>query len=262
MHTLLDPVLALLSSIYIWPLVLAIPIGFLIGLVGVGGVLVVPLLANVAGYGERAAIGMSLASFVCLGVVALLSRIRTGKLPSLKEWLLYATMVPGAAAGAFALDYIPDLYLSICIAISVVTTGTWTVFYRSPPRESQTALGFRRSAVYGTITGSASALTGTGGPLVLMPLLMSQGVAVKEALGLSKAAQLPVALTATVVRGFGGGIDFGVAGTLSVLLIAGMLIGTRTAGLLPANGLRRAVGWALTAVGVALCVADVRKVVS
>jgi uncharacterized membrane protein YfcA len=245
---------------HLWPLTLGLPIGFVIGLVGVGGVLLVPTLANLSGYSERDAIGISLASFVCLGVVGLIARIRDAKPPSKMEVLLYVAMIPGAAAGAFAIGFIPDVYLSVLVALAVIATGLWSVL-QAPGAKQWHPAGYGRSAIYGSITGGASVLTGTSGPLVLMPLLLSQGVAVREALGLSKAAQLPVALTATITRGLGGGIDFGVAGTLSALLIVGMLAGTRVANRVPAEHLRRTVGWALTIAGVGLCAAIVVKAV-
>jgi uncharacterized membrane protein YfcA len=250
---------AFCCSYHLWPLALGLPIGFLIGLVGVGGVLLVPTLANLSGYGERDAIGISLASFVCLGVVGLVGRIREKKRASNMELLLYVTMIPGAAVGAFAIGFIPDIYLSVLVALAVISSGLWTVL-QTPHANQRHPAGFRRAAIYGSITGSASVLTGTSGPLVLMPLLLSQGVAVREALGLSKAAQFPVALTATITRGLGGGIDFGVAGTLSALLITGMLAGTRVANRVPAEHLRRTVGWALTLAGAGLCVAIAVKV--
>jgi uncharacterized membrane protein YfcA len=239
----------------LWLLLLALPIGFLIGLVGIGGILVVPLLSGVVGLDERDAIGTSLASFVCLGIVGTYSRLRDAK-PSAQEWLLYLAMIPAAAAGALALGFIPNIVLSLIVAAGAFATGIWAAFFKGSPSGGPFGPGFTKSAVYGAFTGSASALTGTGGPLVLMPLLLWRGVTAEEALAISKAAQLPIALTATITRAQSSTIDFGVAGALTVMLAAGMILGTRVSAHVSANHLRRTIGYALAGVGIALFAAD------
>lgn len=242
----------------LWPVLLGLPIGFLIGLVGVGGILVVPLLSGTMGLDERDAIGTSLASFVCLGVVGAYSRMRAAR-PSPQEWLLYLAMIPAAAAGALALGVIPNIVLSMVVAAGTFATGVWAVLVKELPSDRPFRPGLTRSAVYGAFTGSASALTGTGGPLVLMPLLLWLGVAAGEALALSKAAQLPIALTATITRAQSSAINYGVAGGLTVTLVAGMILGTRVSAHVSANHLRRTIGYALASVGVALFAAALLK---
>lgn len=239
----------------LWPVLLGLPIGFLIGLVGVGGILLVPLLSGLIGLDERDAIGTSLASFVCLGVVAATSRLRAAK-PSAQEWLLYLAMIPAAAVGAFALGLIPNIVLSLLVAAGTLATGLWAALFKGLPDGRPFRPGFARAAAYGAFTGSASALSGTGGPLVLMPLLLWQGVNAQEALALSKAAQLPIALTATITRAQSGSIDFGLAGALTALLVAGMLLGTRVSAYVSASDLRRTIGYALACIGIALLAVD------
>ena len=243
----------------LWPLLLGLPIGFLIGLVGVGGILVVPLLSGVIGLDERDAIGTSLASFVCIGIVASYSRLRAAR-PSAQEWLLYLAMIPGAAAGALALGFIPNIVLSMVVATGTFATGVWAALFNGSLSSRPFGPGSARSAVYGAVTGSASALTGTGGPLVLMPLLLWQGVNAQEALALSKVAQLPIALAATITRAQSSTINFGVAGVLTVMLVVGMILGTRVSAQVSANNLRRTIGYALAAIGIALFAGALLKV--
>ena len=51
--------------------------------------------------------------------------------------------------------------------------------------------------VIGAITGFGSALTGTGGPVVLVPILVWCEMPILAAVGLSQAIQMPIALLAT-----------------------------------------------------------------
>ena len=49
---------------------LALPIGFLIGLIGIGGVLLTPALVHIFGRDIHEAVSLSLASFTLAGVMA------------------------------------------------------------------------------------------------------------------------------------------------------------------------------------------------
>lgn len=233
-------------------LFLAVPIGALIGLVGVGGVLLVPMLAALGGCSERDSIGLSLASFVALGAVSLFVHgRRTGTLTR-AEAMLFAAMVPGAIAGALFVDRLPESALAFIVAAAVTCTGAWAL--RAPPPGSATnnrPAGATLIAI-GGITGAASALSGTGGPLVLMPLLLVRGIAIADALGLSRIAQLPIALSATLTRTAGSGVNLFSAAVLGVALMAGMLAGTRLAHRMHSQRLFATVGWALLGTGLGL----------
>lgn len=230
-------------------LLLALPIGVLIGVVGLGGLLLVPLLAELGHYGEHEAIGLSLASFVALGAIGFIERFRTGTPPARSELMLYAAMIPAAAAGTFAIAYIPEHILALVIALSIATTGLWTVFAPNVGGTSPLPSNPLRVTAYGAIAGAGSALTGTGGPLVLMPLLIAEGVAIRETISIARASQLPIALTATITRARTATLNIPPAIMLSTLMIIGMLIGTKLATQVPAKTLQKAVAWLLTITG-------------
>ena len=50
---------------------LGLPIGFLIGLIGIGGVLLTPALVHIFGRDIHDAVSLSLASFVLAGAIAM-----------------------------------------------------------------------------------------------------------------------------------------------------------------------------------------------
>jgi uncharacterized protein len=74
--------------------------------------------------------------------------------------------------------------------------------------------------------GVASAVTGTGGSVLLVPVLLWLELPVLTAIGLSQAIQLPIALTATVGSTVYGVLDWELAGLLS----AGVGVGRRAPG--------------------------------
>ncbi len=240
-------------------LLLALPIGVLIGFVGIGGVLLVPLLATLGGCSERDAIGVALASFITLGAVSVLVRIRGAGMPKRAEWFLFGAMIPGAVAGALAVQRLPDGLLALFVAAAITATGIWALRTPAAGGPARDVPSVPALTAIGGVTGAASALSGTGGPLVLMPLLLVRGVAVAEAISLARIAQFPVALSATLARSAGSSLDLPTAGALSAVLLAGMLGGTRLAASVQPGSLTRAVGWALLVAGAALGLSALRR---
>jgi uncharacterized membrane protein YfcA len=102
----------------------------------------------------------------------------------------------------------------------------------------------------GGLVGYASAISGTGGPVTLIPLLLALRTPAAAAVALGLAAQLPIALSATVVYALEGRIDLRLGATLGALLVAGTYAGAKLSGRLSGRGLTAAV--ALTLVGVGL----------
>ena len=67
-------------------------------------------------------------------------------------------------------------------------------------------------------------MSGTGGPLVLLPILLWLHVPVLAAVGLSQVIQLPISAFATAGNILYGAIDATVAAALSVLLMVGGVV--------------------------------------
>ena len=99
--------------------------------------------------------------------------------------------------------------------------------------------GTAAGAAIGGATGFASALTGTSGPMVAMPLLAWRGMSIRERIALAQIAQVPIALGATLAFLSFSEIPWRLALLSSAVLCAGMLVGMRFTPLLGAYWLRR-----------------------
>jgi uncharacterized protein len=99
-------------------------------------------------------------------------------------------------------------------------------------------------------------VSGTGGPLVMVPLLLWSGMEVRRTLAVSQIAQLPVAATATLANGLTGSLDIAAAAVLSLGVVAGMLAGLEAGRRMDASRLRRSVAWCLVIAGIALLAKD------
>ena len=95
------------------------------------------------------------------------------------------------------------------------------------------------------MVGCLSAWSGTGGPVVLLPLLALLGVPATLGVDAAQRVQLPVALAATAVNFAAGRLDILLGLGIGVLVLAGWAVGRWLARRLPVPRLRQAVALAL-----------------
>lgn len=222
--------------------------GLLIGLTGIGGVLLVPVLTQAAGVPLERAVAASLLGFLVAGIYAAFVHLRRARLEPRPVVVLCVTAAAGAAAGAATLDWLPASAVRLFIAVLCLASGLHALLLKALPSKrtpSSPILG-----MLGGLVGYASAISGTGGPVTLIPLLLALRTPAAAAVALGLAAQLPIALSATVVYALEGRIDLRLGATLGVLLVAGTYVGAKLSGRLSGRGLTMAV--ALTLVGVGL----------
>lgn len=232
----------------------AMVIGSLIGSVGIGGVLLVPWLTGVIGFGVREAVAIAMASYIATGIVAILQALVTGDWRELGGyWPLVVATLPGAFLGGLAIALIPDATALLVLAIFLVLTGGWSLV-RHRYLDTRTAEYEASGWITGGVTGFASAITGTGGPAVLIPILLWRGIPVLAAIALGQIVQLPIALAATGGNLASGPFDLGAAAIVGAALTPGVLFGRWVAKRLPIGLLTRILALVLIATGVWLAV--------
>ena len=227
-------------------------IGALIGAIGVGGVLLAPLLALVAGLSVQQAIGTAMLGFVVPGVVALLTEGRPkGHRGQSIGGLLIAT-VPGAVGGTMALGHLPQRAALLVLALALGFSGARLLFkHKFAPKRSGGDRQAKAGVMTGLVVGFLSALTGTSGPLVLTPLLVARGAPVTEAIVMGQLVQLPIAASATLANLHAGTIQLVTGLAIGALMLPGALLGARLRAVIPLPLLARLVGLMLVAAGVA-----------
>ena len=162
--------------------------------------------------------------------------------------------MPGALLGALAASATPAAALQLLIAALAASSGL-QILLRCPPsvgaRPAQ-PLVVSTGIFVGVLSGFLSALTGTGGPAVLLPALLWLRVPILTALGLAQAVQPPIALLATLGNLLTGTMDWALSLPLAVGLAAGAWFGARLAHALDPTRLRKLVGAVLLGVGLLL----------
>jgi uncharacterized membrane protein YfcA len=229
--------------------------GLLIGCVGIGGVILVPALVYLAGQSFETAIAVAMCAFIASGLVGSYAYAKAGSIDRSKTAWTWAGALPCAFAGALLVNVAAPALLELLIGLLTAGSGLYALAVRRDARAvCERSLSAPALTVIGAVTGFLSALTGTGGPLVLIPILVSLDVPLLASLGLAQAIQLPVAAAATGGNVLAGTLDVPMALTLAGGIAIGTWIGAKVAHGLPKDTLRKAVAALLVLVGGAMLV--------
>lgn len=228
----------------------ALVIGALIGSIGIGGILLAPWLIGVVGLDVRDAITISSASFVATGLAAFVLFARGERKHLGHGWPLILATIPGAFIGAVALGFAPKRLSLALLATLLIATGVRVLARGMPPERNRGARSIGADCAVGAIGGFVSALTGTGGPMVLVPIQLWRGAPLLAAVAIGQVVQLPIAATATLGNFMSGGVDIVAAAFIGAMLVPGVIAGNRLAQAVPLGTLTRVVAVLLVAVGV------------
>jgi len=232
---------------------LALVSGVLIGCVGIGGVLLVPCLTFL-GVDVHEAIAASMFSFVFSGIVGVWLYSRAGSIDWISANWLSGGAMPGALAGAFIAARLGGAVLLALVGAAVLFAGVRSLRRGAGPYEGTRALRPPALLLIGLLVGAASAITGSGGPLLLVPLLMWLRLPVLSAVGLGQVIQIPIAGLATIGNLLVGHLDLRLGAVLGIGVAIGTAGGARIAHAAPVHLLTRLVALVLLAVGAFLLV--------
>lgn len=226
--------------------------GLAIGATSIGGVLVVPVLTTLAEIDPGRAVAAASLGFAFTGAAAWLAgrsddAAHSG--PIGRSLALDGSVLAGAALGALTLAWLPAGLLRTAVGLIALGSGVHALIGRT--RARSTALPAPVLALLGGSVGCLSAWSGTGGPVVLLPLLALAGMPPAGAVDAAQRVQLPVALAATAVNFAAGRLDWALGTAIGLLVLAGWALGRRIARGLPAQRLRQAVAFALIGAGFA-----------
>lgn len=227
--------------------------GILIGCVGIGGVIIVPVLVYLFGAPIHTAIAAAMFAFLLSGIAgtAVYAKQRSIRW-DMTGWM-WAGAMPAAFGGALVASLVPPAVIEAAVGLLAAASGLDALLGNGRRRARGDELPSNPGLLTaGAFTGFASSLTGTGGPLVLIPILVWLELPVLVAIGLAQAIQLPIALLATAGNVIAGTLDIIAGGSIGVGIVLGTWAGSRLAHVLPQAALRRIVSALLVAVGAAI----------
>jgi len=193
-------------------LALGLATGFLAGLLGIGGgMLMVPFLTIIIGqHGVPAdmAVKMAIATSMATILFTSLSSVRAHHRRGAVRWPIVRGMAPGilaggllAGAGAFSL--LKGQTLALVFGLFVSFSATQMLRNRKP-KPSRQMPGFTGQAAAGAGVGFLSGLVGAGGGFVSVPFMTWCNVPIHNAVATSAALGFPIALANTLGYVVGG----------------------------------------------------------
>ena len=230
-------------------LIVGLVTGLLIGMVGIGGILLAPMLVFILGIDLHLALATSSLSFLFAGIAGTIAYAGKGSISwTMVGWVAVGA-VPAALLGAGVNVLLDAGALTVILAVLIAASGINTLI-KTPLAIRGSFQGNRFVLILiGVAVGFGSALTGTGGPVLLLPILMLINVPALAAIGVSQAIQLPIAIFASAGFLSFGRIDIALGVQLGIAMAIGVVIGARVAHKVRAEQLRRIIALVLVAVG-------------
>lgn len=226
--------------------------GALIGATGIGGVLLVPVLTHFGGVPLPQAIAAASLAFALPALVAL-RPLRRNPAQLLSALPLLLGALAGAAGGAFLVQAFSAPLLFAGVTALVLFAGVRGLIAPKNPTTGAPPLSTAALLGLGVLVGVVSALTGTGGPVLLLPLLMLCRQPVTFAVVAAQAIQLPVALSSSAVHFAAGRVDWRLALVCGAVMLLGSLLGQRLSQRMNRQQLQRFVSVLLLMVGMWFC---------
>jgi len=223
--------------------------GTLIGTVGVGGILLTPLLIFLVGTELHIAQATSSFSFLFTGVVGIMIYARKKSIAWDHVLWISVGIIPATLLGAKVNTILSGTVLTVILATLIVFSGYNALTKRKADFKPSQTLSKASRILIGLCVGFGSSLTGTGGPVLLVPILLLLQFMPLAAVGISQAIQLPIAIFATIGFVLYGEINFSLGFTLGMVQSIGVLVGGKIAHSLPRDKLRIVVAITLIAVG-------------
>ena len=206
--------------------------GFLAGLLGIGGgMLMVPFMTFIltakgypADYTVKMAVATSLATICFTSMTSVLAHHRRGAVLWPIVRLLAPGILLGSLLGAQIAVALPGKVLSVLFAVFVAFSAT-QMFLDRKPKPSRTLPGHLGTFSMGGVIGMLSSLVGAGGAFVSVPFMTWCNVKIHDAVGTSAALGFPIALAGTLGYIWAGqGMPEMPPGSIGYLYLPGLIV--------------------------------------
>ena len=179
--------------------------GFLAGLLGVGGGMVmVPMLVFVftaKDFPAEHMMHLALATSMATTAFTSVSSVRAHHLHGAVDWRVARAMAPGIVAGALAATlaagFVPTRALTIFFC-GFMFFAAAQMFFEARPKPSRQLPGAAGLFGVGAAIGGLSSLLAAGGAFLSIPFLARCNVPIKRAIGTAAANGFPIAVAGTM----------------------------------------------------------------
>ena len=202
---MLDQILQLQPLLVIELLALGMVAGFLAGLLGIGGgMLMVPFLTwilNAKGFAPDLTIKMAVATSITTICFTSLSSVRAHHKKGAVLWPIAWALAPGILIGSFIgaqfAAALPTKLLSVFFSV-FISYSALQMFLNKKPKPTRVLPKPMGMVGVGGVIGLLSSLVGAGGAFISVPFMTWCNVPIHKAVATSAALGFPIALAGTL----------------------------------------------------------------
>ena len=175
-----------------WMIVMAanLVVGAFVGLTGVAGFLLPIVYTGPLGMGVTEGLALSFAAFIVSGALGSVNYNKAGNLDIPFGIRLSLGSLAGAVLGVKLNLIIPESTVKVILYVVVLLSGISILL---PKDKSQEESGrayvisdhLAATLILGFVTGAVCSLSGAGGPVLVMPLLVVLGIGIRTAVGVA-----------------------------------------------------------------------------
>lgn len=230
----------------------AIIVGALIGSVGVGGILLIPALVYFAGLSTHAAMATALFSFIFTGILGTWLYQKHGSI----DWRVTIPVciggIVGAYPGSMANALASGRVLDILLGIIIIFAGLYALFPAKGGNVSYRPGDLRQKLLLlfiGFAVGFGSGLTGVGGPVLSVPVMVILGFQPLLSISTSQVIQIAAAVSGSLGNLGHGFINIDMGLYVAGAELLGVVAGARIAHSVSQNTLKKIISVVCILVG-------------
>jgi uncharacterized membrane protein YfcA len=185
--------------------VLGIVVGFLAGLLGIGGGgVMVPALTTLflaQGFAHEQVVHMALGTSMATIMLTSVSSLRAHHAHGAVHWDIVRAITPGILIGTFCGTFIASRLNTVPLAVFFACFMTFVaaqMLYNAKPKPSRELPGLMGMSGVGLGIGAISALVAIGGGSLSVPFMIWCNIKAQHAIGTSAAIGFPIALAGTI----------------------------------------------------------------
>lgn len=221
----------------------AFAVGISIGICGVAGFLLPIFFLGVCGFSASESLLLSFGCFLISGALGAWNYHKQGELPAAAALPLGISSLFGSLIGSLIGQFFVSSHVKTVLYCVVLLSGIMIFvqeFLGRNTKKENRVPGPGILIPLGALTAVICALSGAGGPVLVMPLLVVLGMSVRSAVGTALFDSVFIAVPAILIYGLQG-LNVSILLPMAVAFLAhaaGILLGSRIAGHVPQRPLK------------------------
>ena len=235
--------------------------GTFIGAVGVGGVLLIPALIAFAGLDIHQASASALFTFIFTGVLGTYLFQRRGSIAWQMSLPVCVGVLVASYIGAEVNAITGDRFLTGLIGVLVIAAGIWALTARIATDSGSSSFAQQLTPIktvvltmVGLIAGFGSGLSGAGGPLFFVPLMLVLKFSPLLIIGIAQVIQIIGSSSGSAANILNHAVDFKIVAFILPFELIGIWIGVIIAHRVRVEHLKKVAAWLCILVGVYMTV--------